>query len=81
MTGVGRLAYKKRTTIKIDESLDARKRHEAARRESTPTTLGARGTLVAVTARSQKGKDETFEGPSVTASGSPDPQYEEEVRG
>ncbi|GGY38950.1 CopG family transcriptional regulator [Streptomyces tanashiensis] len=29
------LAYMKRTTIKIDESLDARMRHEAARRGMT----------------------------------------------
>ncbi len=31
----GMLAYMKRTTIKIDESLDARMRHEAARRGMT----------------------------------------------
>ncbi|MFJ7066568.1 CopG family transcriptional regulator [Streptomyces sp. NPDC101115] len=32
---MGMLAYVKRTTIKIDESLDARMRHEAARRGMT----------------------------------------------
>lgn len=31
----GMLAYMKRTTVKIDDALDARMRHEAARRDMT----------------------------------------------
>lgn len=35
LTAQGMLAYMKRTTVKIDDALDARMRHEAARRGMT----------------------------------------------